>query len=297
MRSGGVQSMTGFGSAERENARLRVSATARSVNHRFLDLVLRLPEEMRPLEAEVRSLATERFGRGRLEVKVQVETPADAPVEVELHRGAAEALAAHVRELVRAGVLEGGLAAGDLLRLPDVVRLRSSVASWTDADTALAVEAVGACLDALGEARRAEGERLRSVLDERVEALAGWQEKLAARREAVRATLFESLRARLQELLGDSGLDERVVVQEAAVLAERSDVREELDRLASHLAAFRECLAAGGAVGRKLDFLAQEVHRELNTLGAKCRDTEMAAVVVEAKLACEQIREQVQNLE
>ncbi|MEZ5331391.1 MAG: YicC/YloC family endoribonuclease [Thermoanaerobaculia bacterium] len=297
MSRGAVQSMTGFGSAERESGRLRVSVSARSVNHRFLDLVLRLPEELRPLEGDVRSLATDRFARGRIEVKVQIETPAEAPVEVELHRGAAEALAAHVRELVRAGVLEGGLAAGDLLRLPDVVRLRSSAAAWTEEDGVLALAAVGACLDALAEARLAEGERLRSVLDERLAALATWREELDSRREDVRTALFATLSERLQELLGGSGIDERVVVQEAAVLAERSDVREELDRLASHLTAFRECLAEGGAVGRKLDFLAQEVHRELNTLGSKCRDTAMAATVVEAKLACEQIREQVQNLE
>jgi len=292
-----VSSMTGFGQAERESARHRVAAAARSVNHRFLDLVLRLPEELRPLEAEVRALATDRLARGRVELKLHVESLAGMPVEVELHRAAAEALAGQVRELVRAGVLEKGLSAGDLLRLPDVVRLRAPETAWADEDMTLALATAREALDQLVAARRAEGERLRAVLGERIEALAGWSTRLVEGREAVRQTLHRGLRQRLQELLGDSGLDERVVVQEAAVLAERSDVQEELDRLASHLSAFRDCLRDGGAVGRKLDFLAQELHRELNTLGSKCRDTEMAGVVVEAKLVCEQIREQVQNLE
>lgn len=294
---GELSSMTGFGQAERQSARLRVAAAARSVNHRFLDVVLRLPEELRPLEGEVRTLVAERLGRGRVEVKVHAETLAGAPVEVELHREAAEALAEQVRELVRGGVLEGGLSAGDLLRLPDVVRLRSASSSWDEEDAALALEAVQAALEAVVAARREEGERLRRILDDRLDELAGWSEKLSRRRRDVRASLHEGLRERLLELLADSGLDERVVVQEAALLAERSDVQEELDRLDSHLAAFRETLAAGGVVGRKLDFLSQELHRELNTLGSKCRDAEMASAVVEAKLACEQIREQVQNLE
>jgi uncharacterized protein (TIGR00255 family) len=297
MSDGTVSSMTGFGRAERESLRQRIEVSVRSVNHRFLDLVLRLPEDMRPLEGAVRSLAIERLGRGRVELKVNTEILAGAPVKVELHRAVAEALGEQVRHLVRAGILEEGLTAGDLLRLPDVVRLRAPGTAWLEADGALALEAVGEALDGLVAARRAEGARLREVLVERLAELAVWSARLAELRGRVRSTLHEALRSRLLELLGDSGLDERVVVQEAALLVERSDVQEELDRLSSHLAAFEDCLQGGGPVGRKLDFLSQELHRELNTLGSKCRDTEMAAAVVEAKLVCEQIREQVQNLE
>lgn len=297
MSRGAVSSMTGFGQAERESPRHRVSAFVRSVNHRFLDLVLRLPDELRPLEGEVRTLVTERLGRGRVELKLHVETLAGAPLEVELHRGAAEALAEQVRQLVRDGILEEGLSAGDLLRLPDLFRLRSPGTAWDDADSALALETAVEALDRLLATRRAEGERLRETLEERLEALAAWSARLSEHRERVLSALHEGLRRRLQELLEDSVVDERTIVQEAAVLAERSDVREELDRLGSHLVAFRECLREGGPVGRKLDFLAQELHREINTLGSKCRDTEMAAAVVEAKLVCEQMREQVQNLE
>jgi len=297
-----MRSMTAFGQGTAETERLRVTVTLRGFNHRYLDLVLRLREEHRDLEGAVREVLTGRLERGRVEAVVEVEQLGSAPLEVTVDEELADRLHAVQQELVERGVIHGGLSFTDLLRLPEVVRVRSREAtSWTDDDRAALIRAAAAALDQFVAARETEGESLRAAFLPRLAGLGELVERLRARRAEVAPEVSATLRRRIAELLagdpaaGTPGEDR--LAQEVAYLVDRSDVAEELDRLASHLEHFRTIMAGDGAIGKRLDFLSQEIFRELNTLGSKCRDSEMVRGVLDGKVLCEQIREQVQNVE
>jgi len=161
----------------------------------------------------------------------------------------------------------------------------------------VALAAGRAALAQLVGAREQEGAQLRRVLAERLSDLGAAAARLRARAPLVRQEIHDGLRRRLRELLDGAGVDEVRLAQEAALLVDRSDVAEELDRLDGHLSHFATLLEGDGALGKRLDFLSQEILRELNTLGSKCRDGEMARMVLDAKVTCEQLREQVQNVE
>ncbi|HXT52674.1 MAG TPA: DUF1732 domain-containing protein, partial [Thermoanaerobaculia bacterium] len=195
------------------------------------------------------------------------------------------------------------LTLGDLLRLPEVVSERLAADQVGEEERSLALAAAHTALLQLVEAREQEGEQLARILGERLAELTQAAARLRARAPAVRDELHASLARRLQELLASRpGQDNRAVddvrlAQEVALLVERGDVTEELDRLDAHLAHFAELLSGDGSLGKRLDFLSQEILRELNTVGSKCRDAEMARTVLDAKVLCEQLREQVQNVE
>ncbi len=293
-----MRSMTGFGQGAAENERFRVTVTLRGVNHRYLDLVLRLREEYRGAEPALRALLTGALDRGRVEAVVEVEPLGSQQVEVVVDEDLAEALHELQRSLVERGLTHGGLTFTDLLRLPEVVKLQPREAQWTADDQETLLRAARAALAQLLTARETEGAKLREAFLPRLEGLAELVGKLAARRGEVASETLATLRARLGELLdGESGLSEDRLAQEAAILVDRSDVAEELDRLASHLEHFHTVMDGEGSVGKRLDFLTQEIFRELNTLGAKCRESEMTRGVLDGKVLCEQIREQVQNVE
>ena len=289
--------MTGYGHAEGENLRYRVRIALRSVNHRFLDVVLRLKEEQRTSESSVRELLGGTLSRGRVEVGVDIEPVGRDSSRLEVDRRALKELTRALEGLLEEDLIERGLTAGDLIRHPQLLRVSEPANRWSDEDEELLLRVAGEALGDLMAARGTEGEKLAAALRERLEALeraAGELRELApAAREETAAALGE----RLNALLGDQSLDPARLAQEVALLADRSDVKEELDRLAAHLEHFQEVMANDGPVGKRLDFLTQEIFRELNTLGAKCRNARMTRAVLDAKVLCEQLREQVQNVE
>jgi uncharacterized protein (TIGR00255 family) len=292
--------MTGFGQAEGSNARHAAAVTLRGVNHRFLDLVLRLRDEVRASEAELRDLLAAELHRGRVELAVEVSRREPPRPRVEIDGELVRALHRACHEMVEQGLMSGAVTLGDLVRLPEAVRVTLPEDVWDAEDEALVRGLVRLALDQFQAARGQEGERLARLLAARLDELAAAAARLESRRDQVTRQLGESLRLRLQELLaglGAGNLDEARLAQEAALLVDKSDVREELDRLTSHLEHFRAVAAEGGAIGKRLDFLTQEIFRELNTLGAKCRDAEMVRWTLDAKVLCEQLREQVQNVE
>ncbi len=292
-----IRSMTGFGQAAAESDHYRVRVSLRSVNHRFLDLGLRLRDEQRQSEPAMRDLLTERLDRGRVDVNVDVEPLGTSPHRLAVDLDALHELTRVLDGLVEDQVLERGLTAGDLLRLPQIVQVSEAERGWTDDDQELLVRVAGRALDELIAARVTEGAKLRGALEERLDgldtAVAGFRKVVPLAREEA----AEALERRLQALLNDREVDEQRLAQELAILADKSDVGEEIDRLVAHLEHFREILDGDGAVGKRLDFLTQEIFRELNTLGAKGRNTEITRVVLDAKVLCEQLREQVQNVE
>lgn len=292
-----MRSMTGFGQAAGENGRFRMTVSLRAVNHRFLDLVLRGPEELRKREPGLRQRLSEGLARGRVELALEVTSLGPRQVSVGVDEELVQGLRGLCDQLADRGLISPDLALGDLLRLPELVKLEVRDPEWSDGDVELLERLVDEALAQLVAARETEGRKLRAALEERLEALGRLARELAALRPRTVEETARNLERRLSELLEDQVADEGRLAQEAALLADRSDVAEELDRLESHLDQMAAILGRDGSIGKRLDFLAQEIFRELNTLGAKCRNSEMTHLVVESKVLCEQIREQVHNVE
>ena len=292
-----MRSMTGYGQAEDRTTHAAIAVTVRGVNHRYLDVSIRLREEAKASEGALRDLVGRVAERGRVEIGVEQQRLGDRASTVEIDRGAVEALHAASRELAERGLIGGELSLADLFRLPDVVRVQHAEEGWGEAEQSLLLVVAARALTQFTAGRESEGARLRVVLEEKLALLTGLRERLLTRREAVVPEMRETLRRRLDEALAGRELDSTRLEQEVALLVDRSDVSEELDRLNAHLEHFHEILNSSGAIGKRLDFLSQELFRELNTLGSKCRDAEMTRMLLDAKVVCEQLREQVQNVE
>ena len=263
----------------------------RSVNHRFLEPHFRLPETLRELEMPLRDILREHLPRGKIDATlILTETAEDAWIAIDENRinayvGACAQIAALVPHSAPVSPL-------DLLRMPGVVRVVAPDREM------LAQTATGLFQQAVAElaaARRREGEQLATLIRDRLDRIDQEVEKVRALLPELLAAQRAKLRARLDELVAQIDADR--LEQELAYLAQRADVDEELDRLATHSGEFRRVLAVSGAVGRRLDFLSQELNREANTLGSKSIGTETTQAAVEMKVLIEQIREQVQNLE
>lgn len=294
-----VRSMTGFGQASGDDGRYAVTVTLRGVNHRYLDLRLRVPDEARDSEPGLHELLSEELSRGRVEATVEVEALEEREVEVEVHRNVVVATHRALHPLMEEGWISADLAARDLLRLPEAVTVRTVPGTWEGRDHELLLAVAQEALGQLVDARRREGDALRRVLEERMASLRHAVQRLVELADEAKAEMARALEERLERFLDDKSveLDADRLAQEVAILADRSDVAEELDRLRSHLEHLEEILDREGAVGKRLDFLLQEVLRELNTLGSKCRHSPVTRVVLDGKELVEQMREQVQNVE
>jgi uncharacterized protein (TIGR00255 family) len=291
--------MTGFAQAMADIAERRVEVSLQAVNHRSLDLVLRLPEELRPLENELRRRVTRQVGRGRCELTVRWQPVSPRPPRIRISAEAVRAVRESARELVDHGLVEDRLTLGELLRLPQLIEIDTASDGWDESAQERLLELVDQVLVAFDGARRAEGGRLAAALERSRRELLGHAEELERRLDQIAGRIESSLRARLDELLpgGSAAVPPERLAQEVVLLAERADVREELDRLRAHLEHYAEVAATDGPVGKRLEFLTQEIQRELNTLGAKSRDAQTTRRVIDAKVACEQLREQIQNVE
>jgi uncharacterized protein (TIGR00255 family) len=289
--------MTGYGHAAEAGERYRVRVTLRSVNHRFLDVVLRLRDEQRESEPALRELLTAAVSRGRLEVGLDIDPTDPGSSRLVVDKDVLHQLSRALDGLLEEDLIERGLTAGDLIRHPQLLRVAEPEARWEPEDEELLLRVARAALSELVQARETEGSRLADALRERLYGLEKAAAELRGLAPEARDEAAAALRDRLEALLGDHELEPSRLAQEVAVLADRSDVAEELDRLDAHLEHFHELMATDGAIGKRLDFLTQEIFRELNTLGAKCRNARMTRAVLDAKVLCEQLREQVQNFE
>ncbi len=291
-----LHSMTGFGRGAREADGIAVRVEARSVNARHLKVGCRAPAEFDARHADIEALVRTRFERGTVSVSISVERRrAAAPAAID-----AAVLADYVAQ-ARAAAARAGIAGeptlDTLLRLPGVLSDPGERA-LADADWELAAAAIGAALDDLGEMRRREGAALAGVLRAGADEIDRLAARVRARVPVALAEHRERMRERLAALL-EPGHDvpAELLAREVAVLAERSDVAEELERLASHVAQWRDALDAGGPVGRRLEFLSQELGREANTIGSKTADAEIRDAVIGMKLAVDRLKEQSANLE
>ena len=287
-----LRSMTGFARAEQATTAGLLAWEIRSVNHRYLEVSLRLPEELRGSEAEYRRAIGAVARRGKVDASFYVRPAPTAGRELTLDETLLDRLIENATAVQRRLGAVGRIDAVDLLRWPGVVRESERD---TSSLAAAALELLAEALAAFTTSRASEGERIAQMLASRVVQVRDIADEVAARLPEVQARIRTKLQERLA-VLGAEGNPERFE-QEIALLVQKMDVAEELDRLRSHVEEMKTTLASGDAVGRKLDFLMQEFNREANTLSSKSQDVETTRKAVELKVLIEQMREQVQNVE
>lgn len=292
-----IKSMTAYAAAERRSEAATVSVEIRTVNSRYLDLTLRLPALLQPLEERVKSRIGGRIARGRVEVRVQVEDPSEAAAAFEVDETKAAAYRRALDDLKNRFDLPGEVSLEMMAGVPGMIRLTEAE---TDVEPVWAVtaEALDAALDDLEAMRRKEGAFTAADLAERLDAIEAAIDQIAAESEGLLDHYRDRLSTRIAALTrGLVEIDPSRIAQEAAFLADRSDISEEISRARSHVAQFRAILADGEPAGRKLNFLLQEFNREFNTMGSKTGSTDVSHIVVQLKSELEKIREQVQNIE
>ncbi|MEY4609505.1 MAG: hypothetical protein RL625_1722 [Gemmatimonadota bacterium] len=292
-----IRSMTGFGAADGVVGNARVSVELRAVNHRFFNPSVKVPSALAHWESEVREALRQRIARGHVTAFARIEQGAAAGPAVDEERFAW--YAAEFRRLQATHGLGGEIDVAAILRMPDVLRSARDEDGLGEATAAQLVAIVEAAADALHGMRSAEGARLAAVISERLALIEAAVARIAERAPARLVAQRQRLRERVEELAGGVAIDPQRLAHEVVLLADKLDVGEELDRFASHIAAFRETLDGGGAepVGKRLGFLLQELLREANTTGSKANDAPMLHEVVAIKEELERIREQVENLE
>ncbi len=301
MSAHSLKSMTGYAQARAEMDGWVLRLSLRSVNHRFLDLHVRLPEGFEPVEPRIRQMVRERVRRGHVDVTLNYEPV--GPAAVEVNRDVAAAYLKAVEDLRMQFKMNAEPDLAAILRLPGVI---AAPAASLDAEFERLTTTVTGCLEdaleRLDQMRLLEGRSLAEELGRRLHSISGHVEKIEVLAARARPLYARRLEARLKELLLDAPLEPARLAQEAALAAERSDVSEELARLRSHVQQFEKMLVSGAEAGKKLDFLLQEMQREANTLLSKTPGTEseglaMADMALEVKSEIEKLREQVQNLE
>ena len=291
-----VLSMTGYGRAGAVLHGRDIKVELRSVNSRYLEYSSRLPRSCFFLEDKLKKLVAARVSRGKVELSLSIQNVTAADTVVSVNWGLAEGYRAALTSMVERMDLKNDVTVGMLARFPDVL---TQTAAPTDEDALWQdVESIAnQAIDAFVTMRAAEGEKLKADVESRlqnVEALVGQIEQATEGR--VKA-YSDRLYARLRELLEDRNIEESRLVTEAAIFADKTAIDEETVRLHSHVAQYRQILALNEPIGRKLDFLTQELNRESNTIGSKCQDVAITRLVVELKSEIEKIREQIQNIE
>lgn len=294
-----MKSMTGFAAATEDHALGTVSVTLRAVNHRFLDLQLRLPPFLADLEARVRATVHAGLARGRVELQVTVQPRTVAAPLVELNQGFVTAVTSALDVARTAGLVQGPLTPGDLLRLPQSLSIRDrgsdaeSSAGWAEPLEAV----VQRVISGLDDMRAREGALLQIDFDTRKRALAVHVDAVVAAAEAGRVQLETRLLERARDLSASLPIDQAMLAQEVVRAAQRSDISEEVTRLRAHLDHWDSLVDGDEPCGRKLDFLLQEMNREVNTIGSKADGLHVSEHIIEIKAELERMREQVQNVE
>lgn len=296
-----IKSMTGFATVTRETEQATVSVTVRALNHRFLDLQLRLPQTLAAIEPEVRAAVGRHVARGRVELSLTLQLRLVPVVEVEFNQSFGAALSAAIDQARERGLVSGVLTPGDLLRLPQALTVRErqvdTDAAVQEAIARQALAALDEALVSLSEMRSREGDHLRADLDQRRTGVAELVERVAVAADEGRGGMEERIRLRVAELRTELQADETAVAQEIVRMAARSDISEEVSRFRGHVSHWLTLADSAEPCGRKLDFLLQEMNREVNTMGSKADGLRVSELIIAAKAELEKMREQVQNVE
>lgn len=291
-----IKSMTGYGRGEWQGDGKRVEVEGRSFNHRFCDILVRLPRRLTPLEAQARKLVGQRFSRGRIEVSVQINDSAEVEQKLELDLALAKDYYRALKALQEDLGIPGEIRLEMLSAFKEIFA-RKEVETDLEKEWAFLQGVLEEALNGVEGMRRDEGLALREDFLNRLQTIERMLQDVGSWAPLALRTCRDRLTARVKELSGGLEVNGDRLAQEVAYLAERSDITEELVRIRSHLNQFREMLDRPEPVGRKLEFLLQEINREANTIGSKASDAGIAQAVVEIKSELEKMREQVQNVE
>jgi len=293
-----MKSMTAFGRGEAEDSGCKISVELRTLNHRFLDLHLRMPRSLMGLEERLRQLISAHIARGRVEISISLEYIGEKPRSLVADQALLREAAAILTSIQTEWNLPEPWGWDELLHFPEVVVLQESSPADDEALWSVLAPATRQALEVVDSMRRREGEFLRTELVGLLQRVEAQISVIAERALAVPQAYRDKLSARLAQLLPETNpVDPQRLAQEVALLADRADITEELARLRSHLEQFAATLAARKPIGRKLDFVIQEMNREINTIGSKSSEVGTAQAVIEIKSDLERIREQVQNIE
>lgn len=291
-----IQSMTGFGRCQKTLGSRDITVEIKAVNHRYLEFSSRLPRSLGFIEDKLKAQVQSRIARGKVEVSVTVAEQKGSASRVTLNEGLALSYLEGLRIFARKNGLTDDLTLSDFCRLPDLFTTRMAEvdeeALWRDIS-----ETADGALDSFIAMRRREGEKLSATWQPSSTISSLWWKQWRRRSPETVEAYRQRLYKKLGELLADRQIDDSRVLTEAALFADKVAVDEETVRLRSHIDQFRHILTLEEPVGRKLDFLVQEMNREANTIGSKAQDAEMARIVVELKSEIEKVREQIQNIE
>ena len=293
-----IKSMTGFGRGEFSDGKRAVTAEIKTVNHRYADITVKMPKRYSFAEEKINGIIKKQVKRGKADVSIIVENLTEGDITVSLNTPVANQYIERLRELKDSYDLSGDIDISLVSSMPDVLKAIPDVADEEEVSAAIckAVELAAANLD---DMRIREGEKLAADLMNRGETIKEIVRKISERAPEVAKEYKDKMYGRIQELLEDKvDVPEERILVEAAIFADKASITEELVRLDSHMDQLRMFLTeGGGAIGKKLDFLVQEMNRETNTIGSKVNDLEITSLMLEAKSEIEKIREQVQNIE
>ena len=291
-----MNSMTGYGKGVAQKDGRELTVELKSVNHRFLDVSMRLPRVLSCIEDAIRTTIAARLARGHVDVFVNYRNTRSDAKDVRIDEALLHAYIVRACEANEKLNLTYDLTLSNALRLPDVTEIVPADED-TDALIALAKEATNQALDAMLVMRKAEGERLKAALTAGVDQMDTYREQILARAPFVAEDYRKKLNERIESVLSDAEIDRARLATEVALFADRCCIDEELVRLKSHITQFRAYLEASEPVGRNMDFIVQEMNRECNTIGSKANDAELTKAVLGCKAEIEKLREQIQNVE
>ena len=290
-----LKSMTGFGRAEQLIEGYLIKIQIKSVNHRYIDFTIKVPRYYTFLEDKIRNAAMQSISRGKVEILVSIEQKESDDKEITLNRAVAEQYVKAVKSLADFDVKDD-LSMSAMIGLSDIFDVEYKEID-EEKITEMVITVFDAALKEFVAMREEEGKRLEENINQHLSALFAEVEEIEKKSPACVVEYRDKLRAKLEEILKDRTVDETRVITEAAIFADKISVDEETVRLKSHVCAFKNTMSANEPVGKKLDFIVQEMNREANTTGSKCNDAEVASHVVELKSIIEKIREQIQNIE
>lgn len=291
-----VKSMTGFGRCEAADEDYRIFVEMKSVNHRYLDLGIKMPKKFNPFEAEIRKVLKNDIQRGKVDVYITCETFSEKSVSLNYNEALAKEYMDIFKQMSARFTIDNDVTVSSLSRYPEVIVTGQSEedeeALWN-----LLEEALKGAMEKFVDQRTREGEHLFSDLLGKLEDMESWISEIEARSPQILREYRAKLMEKVEELLEGSGIDENRIAAEVTLFADKICVDEETVRLRSHIKTMKATLMRGDAVGRKLDFIAQEMNREANTILSKANDLEISETAIELKTAIEKVREQIQNIE
>ena len=290
-----MKSMTGFGRASLESNGKNYIIEIKTVNNKYSDITVKSPKRLSFMEDKIRKQIANRITRGKVEVSVSFFDFSNKSKNVVLNKEIAKEYIKQLREIADENNLSENISVVEIAKLPDIL---NSIDSDNDEEIASeALQCLNMALDSLIEMRKTEGENIKQYLLVRIERVQNLVDKIAENSKGIVEEYVSKLEKRVKEILKTDVVDENRIAQEAVIYADKTSIEEELTRLNSHIVQFKELVNSDGPVGKKLDFMIQEMNRETNTIGSKAGSGEITKAVIDLKVELEDIREQIQNIE